>query len=68
MIVLCWFSDLVVTQVDAGSIPVTTPTEGIRLDEDTVLKTAAGETVQGSSPWPSATGNVSARLAVNQLP
>ena len=29
--------------------------EGIRLDEDNVLNTSAGETVQGSSPCPSAT-------------
>ena len=29
--------------------------EGIRLDEDLVSKTSAGQTVQSSSLWPSAT-------------
>ena len=36
-------------RLPSGALP-----EGIRLDEDTVLKTAGANALQGSSPWPSA--------------
>ena len=55
---------------DAGSIPAPAAcSEGIRLDEETVLKTVAGHTVQGSSPCPSARFHrLSGLAAVRQRP
>lgn len=38
----------------AGANPVTLTTEGVRIDEEAVLKTVAGKTVAGAIPVPSA--------------
>ena len=45
---------LTATQVYVGLSPTTASREGIRLDEDAVLKTVGCKSLGGSSPSPSA--------------
>lgn len=56
--------DLRFSQFESGARYQVNRTEGIRPDEDTVLKTAGCQSPQGSSPWPSTIFRFSVTVAL----